>query len=160
MSEEHVRELLSAYLDGMLSGREIALLQRYLRDHPEAWQEYQQLREMVRVLKNVADPVPPPDFWPKIYQWLREQAQAEKQRSQPGQRWRSWAGALLLALVVVGVFGGALWWQASMNDYSLERQIQGLLADHAAYSGSQPLADDHRLTYVSTEAYTVYYVGR
>ncbi|NUQ01704.1 MAG: hypothetical protein HUU35_17815, partial [Armatimonadetes bacterium] len=73
---------LSAYLDEMLSGREMVRLRSKLRQAPEAEHELEALRRTVHCLRALPDPSPPPDFWPRANQRLRAFARAHALRLQ------------------------------------------------------------------------------
>ena len=96
---------ISAYLDEMLSGREMTEVKAILDEAPEARRQADHLAHARRVLRRLPDPDPPPEFWPRTHQRLRAFARLQVRRT-IFQRsvTRVLAGSLLILVVtVVGV---------------------------------------------------------
>ncbi len=71
----------SAYLDEMLSGPEMIAVSQHLQRTPEAQKELAGLQQTVAILRELPDPTPPPEFWDKTRQNLREFARRHKRRT-------------------------------------------------------------------------------
>jgi anti-sigma factor RsiW len=96
---------ISAYLDEMLSGRDMTEVKALLDNAPEARRQADHLEHARRVLRRLPDPDPPPDFWPRTFLRLRAFARLQARRS-IFQRWlaRLLGGSLLLlAVTIAGV---------------------------------------------------------
>ncbi len=68
----------SAYLDEMLSGKEMVRFKQMIATEPEAQAEMARLEQTRAVLRQLGDPSPPPDFWPQTRQRLRDYALAQE----------------------------------------------------------------------------------
>ncbi len=95
---------LSAYLDEMLSGRQMTEVRALLEQAPEAREQADRLAHARRVLRRLPDPDPPPDFWPRTHQRLRAFARLHARRT-VFQRWLAGLLAGSLLVVVVAVAG-------------------------------------------------------
>jgi len=93
---------ISAYLDEMLSGRQMTEVRAHLEQTPEAREQAQHLEVARRALRRLPDPDPPPDFWPRTHQRLRAFARLQARRTL-FQRWLPGilAGSVLLVAVAV-----------------------------------------------------------
>lgn len=97
---------ISAYLDEMLSGRQMTEVRAHLEQTPEARRQADSLAQARRALRRLPDPDPPPDFWPRTHQRLRAFARLHARRT-IAQRWLGsvLAGTLLLlAIAALGVW--------------------------------------------------------
>jgi len=95
---------LSAYLDEMLSGKEMVRVKQMLTTEPEAQAEIARLEQTRAVLRQLGDPSPPPDFWPQTRQRLRAYAlQQEEATSNFRDRIRRLVKGTFLALLCSGL---------------------------------------------------------
>ena len=107
---EFDRELLSAYVDGELSGAERAAVEARLASDPAAQRQVEEFRRLSSLIQNLPQPALPADFSAKV---LRRAEQARTlSASEPvrpgfsiGRTWRSWAwpGLALAAALLVAV---------------------------------------------------------
>ncbi|GAB4217817.1 MAG: zf-HC2 domain-containing protein [Synechococcales cyanobacterium] len=92
-------EMLSAYVDGELSGDELAQVEAWLASDPLARQELHHLQHLQAVVQRL--PAPPSPSAPVI--------DAVMARLSAPPRRRRWTGTLVASLGVMALSGGALW---------------------------------------------------
>jgi anti-sigma factor RsiW len=70
----HVTDRLSAYLDGALDVRAIEQVQAHVRTCPECLRDYQELRSLRGLLRNLREPTPPAGFAERLHWRLTRDA--------------------------------------------------------------------------------------
>jgi len=96
---------LSAYLDEMLTGPEMAAVREQAHREPETRQQLLALQSTVAVLRRLPDPDPHPDFWPRALHRLRAYARLEARRATWRQFTRYLLGASLCVVAGLGLWG-------------------------------------------------------
>lgn len=104
------RELLSAYVDGELTGAERAAVEARLASDPAAQRQVDEFRRLSGMIQALPRPTLPGDFSSKVLQRAKESTPTEKVKpvrlGMPiGRTWRSWfwAGAALAAALMIAV---------------------------------------------------------
>lgn len=98
VDETHV----SAYLDEMLSGREMLEVDEWLRSQPDLRAELDELRRLKAQLRRLKECDPPPEFWDRTHQRLRAFARLEAHKS---ARRQSIVRPLALSAVTILLLG-------------------------------------------------------
>lgn len=98
-----VRPLLSRYLDGELSGREMELLKRHLADCEHCRQEYELLRQNERLLQRLDVPEISPYFTTRTLARIRDLRPAP---ALPRLIWQTAVSLLILASIGLGILLG------------------------------------------------------
>lgn len=113
---------LSAYLDEMLTGREMAAVRDRLRQQPDAEHKVAELRQTKELLRSLPEPAPPPDFWSRTSHRLR--AFVRLQARYPGwvHALRSWVPLLFLVMVLISLLG--LFASQAGNDTRTSTSVQ------------------------------------
>ncbi len=96
---------LSAYLDEMLTGPEMAAVKEQAHREPETRRQLLALQSTVAVLRRLPDPDPPPDFWPRTLHRLRAYARLEARRANLRRVTRCLLGASLCLVAALGLWG-------------------------------------------------------
>ena len=76
MDHQRAQELLSDYLDGELSGEDLAALELHLESCDECQAELESLRDTLSVLGGLKPAEPPPDFLQQVNQKLRRRSKS------------------------------------------------------------------------------------
>ncbi|MEX2172462.1 MAG: zf-HC2 domain-containing protein [Pirellulales bacterium] len=104
------RELLSAYVDGELTGAERAAVEAHLASDPAARRQVEEFRRLSGLIQNLPQPSLPADFSARVIaraEQARPAAVVEPLRPSPtiGRTWRGWvwAGAALAAALLLAV---------------------------------------------------------
>ena len=103
-SSEQLSEMLSLYLDGRLSGEELAECEEYLAAHPEARRELDELRRMKHLLAARPGVSPDPYFWTRFEATLESSKEEDENLLPFPRKYVPLASALsIMAFVAIGV---------------------------------------------------------
>ncbi len=146
-------QLLSAYLDGELSGPEAAALQEHLMDCPACRQAYEDLRATKGLLGQLPLAEPPAEFWAAVRERARPRpgVAARPRRRMPmlGRR-LAWAAAVafvILAFAAVPLIKGTV-----DRLHATEIGVDLYVREHALEMSTEPLTDRAYLGLVAGDA--------
>ncbi|MBS3886460.1 MAG: zf-HC2 domain-containing protein [Dethiobacter sp.] len=100
MSCEKFTENMSAYLDGLLSGKELSEFQEHLSVCNRCSQEAEELQSMFSWLKQAGDVAPPKELRKSVLAELKKEQSSKGRRYLPGFSQAVAAAAVLIMLVV------------------------------------------------------------
>jgi len=128
---------MSAYLDGELRERERQKIEDHLKICSSCAQEYEELNQLVAVVKSIDDERLSPEFWPKLVKRLeREKARSPNIFSRM-LRHPIPAIAAVILLIAIGFI---------INDFLLPKQevvnADYLVEKHILFTASQPFSEE------------------
>jgi anti-sigma factor RsiW len=139
--------LLSAYVDGEVTGEERRQVEEWLRRDPEAHRAYREMVRLRDLLRRLPERPAPGDLEDRILRAAR--GWARRHRPEAARR-AAWVGALVAAAAAVGLFpvvrGGLDRLGAS------EAGVQGYVWHHTAQVAGDPLVDPAYAAVVLTDA--------
>lgn len=152
-------EDVSAYIDGMLEGDRLRQMSLHIEQCDACRGEYEALLNTRALLRKMATPAAPPDFWANAHRAARLAAPPKSSRVLPTLRARLGAvagfctavGAAVLLLVVPGsriAPGGST---SQLPAPAAVVDVGELVQAHASYAAAQPLTDRARVTMVTSE---------
>jgi anti-sigma factor RsiW len=78
MNCENIRELLNAYIDGILSDKDRAVVESHLQTCNDCRNELDELKAAIKLVRGMDRIVPPPWFAEQVMSKVREDAVKEK----------------------------------------------------------------------------------
>ncbi|MFQ3548775.1 MAG: zf-HC2 domain-containing protein [Armatimonadota bacterium] len=109
MSCHHIFNLLSAYIDGELTGAQMLEVRRHLSDCEECRKEYEELLQTKQLLANLTFAMPKAGFADELCKKLDEVSYASKRRFHFGDlfhvKFSPVAAALAVVAIALTVFG-------------------------------------------------------
>lgn len=158
---------LSAYVDGMLDGETMRKIAAHLDSCADCRRVYEGLSQTKALLYSLSAPSRPPqaDFWAETYRRARLEARGSRPaRALPLWNWPAlkyrWSIAAATAGVAIVTIGIALSPFIAPSTTPVRSampsgptlDVSQLVGAHAQYAAEQPLADDHRLSIVLSDA--------
>lgn len=102
MTCEHIRKILSSYMDGMTNQQETRAVKAHLQHCPACRKELEQLKEMHAVLQQVPDLQAPADFPESITKKMKDRQNTVFASREPGEpRKASWMVACIMGVVLI-----------------------------------------------------------
>ncbi len=108
---------LAAWADGELGPAEARRVEAWLADHPEAGDDAEAGRRLVRLFRDQAPPEPSPAAWHDTLQRIHAGLSGPSPSRAPGKPWRVVLGLLAAAALLGGVLlAGRYWPRAERPD--------------------------------------------
>lgn len=153
MDCESINNQLSAYMDGELSPRQAAKVQRHVANCPRCREDLSELQSVRALLSNATHAQPSPGFWTDTLQHIRSVTERPPAR-RPGAFWLPARATAALAVFTVACMVLS---QVSRREAPpAPRTIDPaqLVSLHADLRTDLPLADSGSMRYIFTDMRT------